>query len=464
MTDASGDLGIGVSNRGESSGKSFERDKRGVQEPSAWLAALRATTPVLPITAALSTVSTYFTVEQNLATTERITDYVLGSGTFAVIVGIFAATFVWLAVAFFYRRHATAAGASQRNYNLLRERLDRLKNRIEHARLESSESQRDPESDLVRITNKVLLQADKECQEMEEQLKSRGMPWVMGLGYIELWHRAHRAEEALIKIEPYTEAIAGAMRDESRLRHSTMMNKDLLLKRLRCAVAVLDDSETGENLDYLEEPAKCSLSPQERATPQNRAKAVTILSEVRYEINHFRDNVWEGIVHARNRLANTSVLLEFVAFVLLSLTLLANAPHTAIYWATVYFLVGAISGLFARAQAEWTADTATDDFGLSTARLVHIPWISGLSAVGGVLMTSVLDSQFVNNDPTVSTLADVFEGSAAFLIVAAVFGLTPDLIIRRLTQQTERYKEDLQSTETSQSTETGQSTGARQRR
>lgn len=464
VTDASGDLGIGVSNRSKSAGESFGRDKGGVQKPSAWLAALRATAPVLPITASLSTVSTYFTVEENLETTRRTTDYVLGSGTFAVIVGIVAAILAWMAVAFFYRRHANAASASRRNYNLLRERLDRLKSRVEHARSESSESQRSPESDLDTIKNKILDQASKECQVIEEQLESRGMAWVTGLGYIELWHRAHRAEEGLIKIEPCTEAIAGAMRDESRLRHSTMMNRDLLLKRLRCAVAVLDDSETGEDLYYLEEPAKCSLSRQERAAPQNRAKAVTILSEVRYEINHFRDNVWEGIVHARNRLADTAVLLGFVAFVLLSLALFANAPHKAIFWATVYFLVGAIAGLFARAQAEWTADTATDDYGLSAARLVHIPWISGLSAVGGVLVTSVLDSQFVNDQSIATPLADVFTGSAAFLIVAAVFGLTPDLIIRRLTQQTERYKEDLQSTETSQSTETGQSPGARPRR
>lgn len=88
-----------------------------------------------------------------------------------------------------------------------------------------------------------------------------------------------------------------------------MMNKGLLLERLRCAVAVLDDSETGEDLAYLKEPAQCSLSSEERASPQNRAKAGTILSEVRYEINHVRDNVREGIVHARNCLADASVLL-----------------------------------------------------------------------------------------------------------------------------------------------------------
>ncbi len=133
-------------------------------------------------------------------------------------------------------------------------------------------------------------------------------------------------------------------------------------------------------------------------------------------------------------------------------------------WVTVYFLVGAIAGFFARLQAEWTTDTAVDDFGLSTARLVHIPWISGLAAVGGVLITSVLDNQLMDNIVSDSTLNGIFNSSPALLIVAAIFGLTPDLIIRRLTQQAERYKEDLQSTQASRSTQTSQSTEAGQRR
>ncbi len=39
------------------------------------------------------------------------------------------------------------------------------------------------------------------------------------------------------------------------------------------------------------------------------------------------------------------------------------------------------------------------------------------------------------------------QGEPSLLIVAAIFGLTPDLIIRRLTQQVDKYKEDLQSSQ-----------------
>jgi hypothetical protein len=57
---------------------------------------------------------------------------------------------------------------------------------------------------------------------------------------------------------------------------------------------------------------------------------------------------------------------------------------------------------------------------------------------------------------TAPALADVFNGgNTSLLLVAAVFGLTPDLIIRRLEQQTEKYKADLESTQSTQSTESG---------
>jgi hypothetical protein len=241
------------------------------------------------------------------------------------------------------------------------------------------------------------------------------------------------------------------MRDESRLTNSTMQNRDSLLKRLRCAVAVLDDSATSKCLSYIEEPEECSPEPGERTTPEDRAKALGVLSEVRYEINHFRDNVWEGIVHARNRLAETSVVLGIAAYALLGLAVFANTPNRMIVWVVTYFLVGAIVGLFARAQGEWSANTAVDDFGLSTARLIHTPWLSGLAAVGGVLVTSILDSQLLNETSDASALADVFKERPSLLIIAAIFGLTPDLIIRRLTQQVDKYKEDLQRTQSSQS-------------
>ena len=428
-------------------------------EEDAGVAALKATMYLLPLTALGATVLLHLVFEERYGANAHF------AGDLSVLGGLAAALLVWWASARYYRRYATAANASQRNYNGLRERLSQLQIRVKNSRPHGQEAGENiTADDILRTRRQAYAQAVEQCKEIHKGLKSRGTPWTTGLGYIELWHRVHRAEEALIKVEPSFEVLGGAMRDESRLINATMENKESLLKRLRCAVAMLDDPKTSAYLGYVEKHEKCSLSESERARPENRAKALQILSEVRYEINHFRDNVWEGIVHARNRLAHTSVVVGIASYALLGLAIFANAPNAMILWVVTYFLVGAIIGLFARAQGEWSTNSAVDDFGLSTARLIHTPWLSGLAAVGGVLVTSILDSHLLSNNPQTTTLDAIFQNRPSLLIVAAVFGLTPDLIIRRLTQQVDKYKEDLQSTQSSQSTEDVQRSESGQRR
>ena len=440
----------------ENSKRKADRER----DANVYFAALRATLFLPAVLAVVFTTLLYIVLGET-GVSEKITEvegYVGASGFVTVTLGFIAAVIVWLVIARVARRYAAADSANRLNYTRLREQLDLLRSGIDHSCPQSPGSQEQPTDDAIDrvIHNESCGIALRECNEIEKRLEGRGMPWVTGIGYIDLWHRVHRAEEALIKVKPYTSALAGAMHDESRLIHSNIRDRDLLLKRLRCAVAMLDDSETDKHLNYLAEPEECPLSKQERGTPENRAKALTILSGIRYEINNFRDSAWEGMVHARNRLADTSAILGFAAYSLLALAIFMNVPYYTIVWVVVYFLVGALAGLFARSQAEWTTDTAVDDFGLSTTRLLHVHWLSGLAAVGGVLVTSLADA-LVANSGSSSELVAIFDSKPFLLMVAAVFGLTPDLLIRRLSQQADKYKEDLQSTQSSQSTESGQS-------
>ena len=410
--------------------EAVRQQDKGVREDNVYLAALRATALVLPIAATLCTILARAALEGS----DRfglLQDSTIAVNLSALLVGSIAAIFTWLTVALFYRRYTSARNSSPRNYNMLSNKLRQLKIRAAHVCTDGVDSQEEVEDGSVdKATREAVCKlVPRECEEVESGLNGAGMPWVTGIGYIELWHRVHRAEEALTRIEPGTAAIAQATRDIQRLMNATMPHRDQLVKRLQQAIAVLSASEAGRPV-----------------TPEDRAKAIVILSEVRYEINNFRDNTWEGIVQVRNRLVGASVVLGLAAYALLGLAIFAGAPQRTIIWISAYFLIGALAGLFVRLQAEWTADTAVDDFGLSTARLLHIPWISGLAAVGGVLVTSVAYARMTNAESS-PELTAIFGSHPFLLVVAAVFGLTPDLFIRRLTQQAERYEEDLKSIE-----------------
>lgn len=402
-------------------------------EKGVYPSALRITAPLFPSVATIVTVITYL-VGNEIAQITGVTSasWKATSGDFAVLIGLLAGILIWFTVAALYYPYTAAYYVSRRNYNGLREKLDYLKIRVEEA--DASILQRSSGTSVIEpMRRQALARAKRECEVIEKKLKDRGMPWVTGLGYIELWPRVHRAEEALIKVEPYPEVLEGAMRDQSRLENAHMENKEPLLAHLKSAISSLEDPDTDGDA-------------QEKA--ESHWKTLTKLSEVRYEINNFRDNTWEGLIHLRNSLADTVVLLGLATYVLLALAIFLEPPREVIIWAVTYFLIGAIAGLFARAQAEWGATSGVDDFGLSKTKLLQIPWLSGLAATGGVLVTSILDPKSNTIDLTM-----VFSNRPVLIFVAAVFGVTPNLLIQRLDEQAEKTKEDLQSTQSSQSTE-----------
>jgi hypothetical protein len=448
-------------------------------------AALKLTSPLLPVMAVVLTALTYINLGEPPDRTIVLVGLSINEGVLASFVGLVLALTVWVAVSFPARKRATAKESSPPNYHQITEALDSLKYKVESV-CPNEDPTTTVDNGLDEVSKReAYAEVKGEIKEIEKRLQDGDTTWVTGAGYIELWHRIHRAQEAMIKLEPPSEVAEGAMRDDERLRDANIANRERLLDRLRSAVAVFEAPEANGYLRYLPEckeyddirklgtlngdagtldaDAKKNLRTEVRVDAEAikkklRPEAIAILVETRYEINRFRDNSWEGIVNARNQLLDTSMNLGLMTYALLVFTLVMAPESNAILWATIYFLVGAITALFARARIEWSTASAVDDFGLTRARLLHLPWLAGLAAVGGVLVTAVLGPQLVPTSAsgTAPALADVFNGgNTSLLLIAAVFGLTPDLIIRRLEQQTEKYKADLESTQSTQSTESG---------
>jgi len=89
-----------------------------------------------------------------------------------------------------------------------------------------------------------------------------------------------------------------------------------------------------------------------------------------------------------------------------------------------------------------------DDYGLSLARLTATPLLSGLADVGGVLLFSTLLFE-----PTTGSGPKIFVlNQPDYIIAAAFFGLTPNLIIRGLQQRSEKYISALQSSNAAEET------------
>lgn len=379
------------------------------------------------------------------------------SAPFAISVAAIATAVGWLAFGFMFKRLASVSAAHPRNHAEL---VDRLKNlqaeRDEFATDDRIEDLKDEEKQYASLGQRQLaailpsISDDLGMTEITENgVKTTkparsGSAWVTGAGYLELWNRIHRAEEAMFFVAPPEKVISSATFDRLRLRGSNIGNRKDLIAQLDGALQRLN---------------------RNGITSKDQVTARDDLRTIRRTINTYRDELWDKILRQRNQLLRTMVLTGITADGVLALVLLAGAERTVVVGAAAFYLVGAVIGLFSRLRAESEANAVVDDYGLSDARLIVTPLLSGLGALAGVVLTAkiilpvgdVVAPASVDDSGKVTTVAadvrepaslrDIFdiELNPAGLLVAAIFGLTPTLALDRLQKESERYKTNLQA-------------------
>jgi hypothetical protein len=422
--------------------------------------------------------------------------YVLGeSGSLALVLGTVAALFAWLIGAVCVRPYCTARRADTRVFGLLQNRLYELDARLASSGSTTSARERpspkttpapgagggsDPGGILADLLDESALgigvppqhaglsdtpsasdayragiraEAEKYRDAIEAAFDDQGLPWVLKSGYVRLWELIHMLEEALIEIEPCEIVIRDALIDEARLQGSSIDGRDDLLDQLRQAVQQL--SPSAAQFLIKQPPPRCPADGSGVSGPEAEAQARLVLREVRHALNEYRLDRRDGLVRARNQLVATVTVTGLGMYVLLGFSLLLNAPPSSIGAVTAFFLVGAAVGLFNRMSSQSRTDNAVDDFGLSVARLTLTPVFSGLAAVGGVLLTVMLYgailTQFGDATSTAPTqpkdLLDIYKLVPIYLIAAAVFGLTPSMLLGGLQQQSDKLKSDLKSSQ-----------------
>jgi hypothetical protein len=428
--------------------------EKGARNTGTYTGALIMTSALVPVVAAVIS-AIAFVVQWPKGVT--MPDWLaLFIGT-PLLLGTVPTLIAWLLLAFIVRRFTAADRMDIGSYGQLLNRLATLDARLSILRPEPGETSARATGTDANTTSPMppndltFVMASKEaldcCNAITKKLVKKSIAWLTASGYINLWKEMHDAEEALIDIMPREVVVADAIYDEMRIQDSKIDNSDELLRKLRTAVSTLDPSAKS----YLQpSPASTQVaSAIPSAAPvstgavsdMSEMQGRSILREVRHALNEFRDSRWEAIVRVRNQFVCTMILTGLTLYVLLQFTILAGVSQAAMITATAFYLVGALVGLFGRLYNESQTSKSIDDYRLALARTVATPLFSGLAAVGGVLLTQKLTSA-----------ADIFDpkNMLSGLIVAAVFGLTPNLLIGVLQKQSEQYKTDLKSTAASQ--------------
>jgi hypothetical protein len=428
--------------------------------PTVW-----AISPLIPSLAAVCVVATYLVAP-------------LGAGAAAFIIGSEMAAAIAIIGAIPLRMLATVRVAQTRSYWELRRRSEQLRKRLKAIKAMA------PPGGWSTAEHMALDEASKQLVEVKRALlrppgrsRTNGLEWVSAMGYVSLWRRVDRAEEALIDLEPPEALMGDALHDKLRLAGAGI-KRDQLEAALDHAVHVIDKKGFEEYFAPTMQSAKVDATTNPggaggavsngangaRADGANVNDPTTsgdmassaapvagdvvlaraVLREVRHAMNGFVQDTMEGLVRARNRLWRAILLTATVTFLLVGLAVLNNVPKSPLIGASVFFLVAAVVGLFNRLRLQAQADVAVEDFNLFEARLVHTPLISGLAGVAGVILVSVVPAASTQGIPALSKIFELGENPFG-LLVAAAFGLAPDRIIGPLEDQTERLKGQLRA-------------------
>ena len=175
------------------------------------------------------------------------------------------------------------------------------------------------------------------------------------------------------------------------------------------------------------------------AETQQQIEARAVLRVVRKTINDFNTKCWDALISARNQLYSTMILVGLTVFVLMALAIILHVNLLHLEAATFYAFIGGLAGLIGRLSIESQSNKMVDDYRLSLARLLATPLLSGLAAVLGVMI--------IAKSTDLNAIYNFNISLVPSLIIAATFGLTPNLLINQLQKRSDEYKGNLQSTQ-----------------
>jgi len=339
----------------------------------------------------------------------------LGASAMVIIFGLIITLVLWLLLAIPCRSFATAKGGKPSDFASLQRTAGVLEKQLEVVICERATQDTEYKAAIADI--------ESNRKNYYDMLNCNGLPWVSYTGYVSMWDRINKVDEAMIGVLPCQTVIESANYDELSLTDSGVPGSNDLLTLLEEAIATLSS-----------DPTSPSAVNNGQVSQQSEQKARANIRKVKSALHKFTNERWDGLVRARNQLMVTAFLTTFFTYILVIIAILANVPRMNTIDAMVFYFLGAIVGLFGRLFDERNADTVMDDYGLSTTRIIVTPLISGLAALVGVL--------FVTTSSTVDTIYNI---TLQNLVFAAVLGFAPNILISSLQSKSEEIKGQIKS-------------------
>jgi hypothetical protein len=408
---------------------------------------------------------------------------------------------------------ATADGGRPSSFNNLQAELAILEARLHIVKSIKKNAMCTEREDAQQI---ALVATEKNIEFIKQEIRKSGFRWISYSGYISLWDRLYNADETMIYLLPLPTAIEDAENDELRLQDSDISDREKLLNILNVAIGTLRSLlEHGHSQQSMTQaspvlvngainsrilsvstqpipqkpvfkrirhiirtivgqviwvfPQNPSTTNNGQASQQTEEQARADIRKIRYTIHKFKSTRLKGLVRRRIQLMATVEITGLFTFLLVILAILGGVLPGQMKQMIIFYFLGAIVGLFGRLYNEAnTTDSNVDDYGLTMARILVTPILSGLAALLGVFLTVLLSITLVTPVhqsltattqqifPQINTLYD-YNLYPQNLVFAAIFGFLPNLVINMLQQKSEDVKSQIKSNSAAEQAKGGDS-------
>jgi hypothetical protein len=344
-----------------------------------------------------------------------------------VVLGAVIGIAAWLMVALQSGGSATPASANRRSYDELRRRIAYAENRLNAARVDDDappfkrEAWDQANDGLARLT-----------RTLDDQTPSEG--WASAESYIAAWAELHLAEEQFLLLVDRPAVIATAQADFDRLDGSEIPRRGVRQRDLKSAIGVLKNAKVPVD------------------SVRDRRQRETIMT-IEHAIHEYVDTRYDGLVRLGISLRRYRLLLGIVTYGLFVIAILAAATVAAteiVQSFAAYWLIGAAAGAIEEIWRRRGSTPEVEDYGLSQARYLLVPTLSGSAACAGVyLFALITETTLVEllaaNNLQASSLS--LGTNLVLPIVAAIFGLAPGRLLGALDRLGESLTDSIDATE-----------------
>jgi hypothetical protein len=131
--------------------------------------------------------------------------------TFLPLLGLIFTIIVWLLLAILFLPMATARGGKLSDYELIQGDLHVLKDKFDAVKKSKAAHDKAQQPAPPEEPDEIAMaEIQSNLDSIEHMLNRNGLTWVLRTGYVKVWDRINKANEAMIDVLPPEQVIEGA--------------------------------------------------------------------------------------------------------------------------------------------------------------------------------------------------------------------------------------------------------------